>query len=434
MHRSLWKACSVPLLVLACAGTETDNPAAPEGIELVRSPLAYVRNSQVADADFERLQQGHRAFALELYQMLRQGLEPDQNLMVSPLCVSMLMAMTQAGARGGTADQIALALHFDQTLEALHPSMNQLSQRLMGGVDQQKAKLTLLNSLWMSQVVAERDRIGREFLDTLSTQYDAGLFLADFEGEPEQTRRAINDWIGQNTEGLIPELFDSSSIDSGTSLVLSSTIYFGAPWEYPFDPETTEDRPFTLPSGDQLTVPMMGRTYQYPFVLDTDWSAAELPYANSSLSMILVLPNEGAFDTFEAGMDAVLVEEIARALNDARQVDELLALALPRFSFDTSIDLIPPLQGLGIVDAFSANEADFSGMMKDGGLYVETALQKTSIAVDENGTVAAAASGEVLVPMGISPTLTFDRPFVFFIYDRGSESLLFVGRVANPLQ
>ena len=199
MLKKLWIACCI-FSAAQCAGTETDNPAAPEGVDFLRSEKAYLSAVEVPGADEQSLQEGNLAFALDLYRVVAAEASSDDNLFVSPYSVSTLMGMTYAGARGNTASQIASALHFDLDPSALHPAMNGLSQKLAAiGKAEESVVFEPLNALWMQRNYEAQD----SFLDVLSQQYDTGIYLADFAGEPEQSRQSINQWVSEATKGKI---------------------------------------------------------------------------------------------------------------------------------------------------------------------------------------------------------------------------------------
>jgi hypothetical protein len=178
----------------------------------------------------------------------------------------------------------------------------------------------------------------------------------------------------------------------------------------------------------------MGLEYWFPYAFNTDWRAVALPYAGTSMSMICVLPNEGEFGEFEAQLDASRFEEIVKAINwEVEGSNDFIYLRIPKFSFDSDVDLKEPLSHLGMTDAFKSGAADFLGITSnDPDLFISTALQKTHIAIDEIGTVAVAAAGEVFPPGAIVPSFFLDRPFLFFIWDDDTQTVLFVGRLVNP--
>ena len=418
---SLWAV----LLALGCArsGTETDNPAAPpEGIELVRSEVAYLTSSDVSANDLAAIQKAQRTFALDLYREIAANADPGDNLLISPYSVATILAMTYAGARGNTRDEMAAVLHLGDAAESLHPAMNAIANSLRKESEQSGLELELFDALWLANHLEPTE----PFLDTLSRYYDTGVYRVDFAADPGGTRKRINSWVSELTRGTIEDLLPEGVFDANTALVLSNAVFLSAKWQDPFSPQRTENGSFTLANGKQTTVPMMHTLRDCAAAFRTDWRSVELPFVKSHVSMVMVLPNEGELAEFDASFDEARLSEIVQALD----VSEL-ALSVPRFAFDAGLDLGPPLASLGMRDAFSADAADFSGIAAEP-MYVGLALHKTHVAVDEVGTVAAGATVEEFTTKGVAPVLGLNRPFVFFIYDHSTDTVLFVGRLSDP--
>ncbi len=420
-----------PVMGCSSVGTETDNPGSPGGLEFRRSSLPYQSEVTVPAADRDALRDGNQVFACSLYREIVDTTAASENVFVSPSSISTVMAMTYAGARGDTASEMADALQFTLPNAALHPAMNALTQALRDATVGTDVSFQTLNSLWLARGFATEP----DYLDVLSQHYDTGVYMADFAGDTEGVRESVNDWAREQTSGLVPELFGAGAIREETELVLTNAAYLSAPWLDRFDPESTEPAPFRLPDGTEVDVPMMRRLWDYPFVFDVDYRAVELPFRDANMGMVFVLPNEGEFRVFEESLDATRLRRIATALEAARSPDEegpFLYLRLPRFDFGASVDLRPPLEALGMSLAFDQFAADFSGIDPEGLPFIDSIIHRTTIEVDEYGTTAAAASGEVMEPEPITPRLTFDRPFVFFIYDHETQSVLFMGRLVRP--
>ncbi len=430
------------LVAAACGGTEAaapgsggsdgsgggadadEPPMPPAGVELRRSTLPYQSDPTVSTVDFDALQAAHRTFALNLYRQVAASTAPDQNLLLSPYSVSTILAMIYAGAQGNTAIELGAVLGFDAAPGALHPAMNELAGRLRALGDSSELRLSTLDVLWLRRDVS----VEPAFLDVLGQQYDSGLYLVDFAGDAEGARVAINDWASNQTGGHVTDLLPPGAIDSRTQLALSNAIYLAAPWEYRFERANTLDVSFTLPNGTQVTVPMMLQEAEFPYLFATDYQAVELPYASTPVSLVAVVPTTGDLPQLEASFDDARLAEIVDGLAAA---SGYFYLGLPKFSFQSAVDLGPPLEQLGVVDAFSPT-ADFSGISTTTQLYIQTALQQAYIGVDEDATVAGAATGEVFTTVGATPSLHLNRPFLFFIYDRGTGTVLFIGRVASP--
>jgi len=377
--------------------------------------------------------EGNSVFAFDLYQALR---EEEGNLFFSPYSISLALAMTYSGARGKTADQMADTLSFLLEQGELHRAFKRLDTELAargegaGGKEDEGFRLSMVNAIWGQKGYNFLDA----FLNVLAENYGAGLRLLDFIEETEESRRAINDWVSDQTEGRIDELIPEGVIDEWTRLVLTNAIYFAAQWQHPFEEPTREDT-FYLLDGNRVRVPMMRQTQSLGYAEGEGYQAVELPYDGGELSMVVLLPNSGGFRTFEQHLDAQRVSAIVDALQ-TRSV----RLTMPRFEFESDFDLKQTLQAMGMTDAFvppcsfTGYGADFTGMTDKRELYITDVVHKAFVAVDEEGTEAAATTGVI---MGFSMPVhdvevTVDCPFIFLIRDIDTGVILFVGRVLNP--
>jgi len=383
----------------------------------------------VSDADTALLIEGNTAFAFELYRALR---EESDNLFYSPHSISLALAMTYAGARGDTAQQMADTLHFILEQERLHPAFNWLDAELARrgedaeGKGGQGFRLHIANSIW-----GQKDySFLPAFLDVLAKNYGAGLRVLDFIDETEQSRLTINQWVSDQTEGRIENLFPEDAIAKSTRLVLTNAIYFNAAWEHPFDVSVTTDGLFYLHDGRQVTVPMMRQTESFGHTEGLGYQAVELLYDGGELSMVILLPESGWFRELEEGLDAQSVTRIIDSLSTTR-----VALTMPKFELESDFDLNHTLRAMGMTLAFSGF-ADFSGMTAKPDLLISDVVHKAFVAVDEEGTEAAAATGVSAGPISMPPPpdveFTIDRPFIFLIRDMDTGTILFLGRVLNP--
>ena len=402
--------------------------AQPVASEIIRSEKQRVTSPDVNEADLETLVTGNSAFAFDLYQTLR---EEDGNLFYSPYSISLALAMTYAGARGETSQQMADTLHFVLYQDSLHPAFNsldiELSQRGEGakGKDGEGFRLNIVNAIWGQ----DGYQFLSEFLDVLAENYGAGLRTLDFANAPEESRITINNWVSDQTEDRIEDLIPQGLIDALTRLVLTNAIYFNAAWQHPFSEDITEDGPFYLLDGGEVTVPMMRQTESFSYAEGDEYQAVELPYDGRELSMVILLPRAGQFEAFEGSIDAQVVDAILKGL-ESRQV----ALTLPEFEFESYFHLKEILAAMGMPVAFSG-DADFSGMTGNRDLFIAEVIHKAFISVDEAGTEAAAATAVVMkeIAAPLEPIeVTIDHPFIFLIRDIETGTILFVGRIVNP--
>lgn len=431
MKNALLTTTAVAMLIVTACGPAVGGPQGErlEG-KAVKSSKQRVTSPSVPDSDLAELVEGNSAFAFDLYRSLA-GEEGDENLFYSPYSISLALAMTYAGARGETEQQMSDTLHFALPREDLHAAFNALDQAFASRGEEAEGKgekgfrLNIANAIWGQKGYEFLEA----FLDTLATNYGAGLRVLDFASAPEESRVEINEWVSEKTEGKIENLIPKGAVGPLTRLVLTNAIYFNAAWATPFEEEATKDGPFTLLDGGEVTVPMMRQTESFGYAEGEGYQAVDLPYDGHELSMVILLPEAGKFEAFEGSLDAERVQTIIEELEQGQ-----VTLTMPKFEFDSGFSLKETLAAMGMPVAFSG-EADFSGMTGDGALSIAEVIHKAFVSVDEEGTEAAAATAVVMVESampGQPAEVTIDRPFIFLIRDIETGAILFVGRVVDP--
>jgi serpin B len=414
------------LVLLSLAGCSIPPAASPV---LAQSDKPRETTPSASSADLSALAEGNTAFALDLYQELKGE---SGNLFYSPYSISLALAMTYAGARGVTAQQMASALQFSLSQEKLHPAFNALALALASRAKDapddksQGFQLNVANALWGQSGF----QFEPSFLDLLAVNYGAGMRLVDFKQDPEKARLAINDWVAQQTEQRIKDLIARGSLDQLTRLVLTNAIYFKANWQNPFEKTATQDGDFHLLDGSTVSVPIMRLSEGLDYAQGEGYQAVSLPYVGGNVSMLVVVPDEGQFNQFQSEWNAAKLNEIVNALQPSQ-----VSLSFPKFTYSSEFALKDALTGLGMVNAFDPGLADFSGMDGKRDLFVSDVIHKAFVAVDEDGTEAAAATAVIMkttaMPVNVVE-LKVDRPFIFLIRDDPTGAVLFVGRVLNP--
>jgi len=446
------RPCAVPMITLVfislglalagCAGniaTDTADTTEDETTDLTsvvetiaQSSTERIDDPSVDAAYLEELVAGNSAFAFELFAYLA---EDDANILFCPYSISSALAMTYAGARGETATEMEQVLRFSLGQDTLHSAFNALDQHLMtqanivSNPDSDPFQLTIANALWGQAGYTFLD----EFLDVLAANYGAGIHAVDFENATEEARETINAWVSDQTEGKIPELLGPGMPPSSSRLVLTNAVYFNAAWYLPFDASDTASAPFTLSDGETIEVPMMNQTTRLAYAEVDAVRVLELEYANSTMAMTILLPEEGGLDAFIATLTAERFAELVAGLTS-----ELITLRLPTFSYEAGFLLADPLARMGMTTPFRGGVADFSGMAGTQELFIGEVVHKAFVDVDEAGTEAAAATAVIMVGTAApseQPTpipFVVDRPFVFVIRDQGTCTVLFIGKVMDP--
>jgi serpin B len=377
-------------------------------------------------AQSEALVGGNTAFALNLYSRLK-GDAP--NVFLSPYSISTCLAMTWGGARGDTAKQMAEVLHFSGDVREVNSSFAELQRQLNEAGKQKGIQLTVANALWAQ----EGHPFLPPFLNAARGEYQANLAQANFKTSAESARAEINRWVAQKTQDRIKDVLPPGSVDAMTRLVLANAIYFKGTWAMPFHAAATTAQPFHLSGGGQVQVPLMNRVDEIQYMEDSELQAVELPYTGNGLSMVVLLPRrvDGCND-LEARLTPPLLSNAIAQMK--RQKVEIF---LPKFKLESTFELNTPLAKMGMPDAFST-KADFSGMDGTMLLYISGVFHKAWVEVNEEGTEAAAATAvvmskrSVMRPVAPPPVFRADHPFLFFIRDTKSGSILFLGRLSQP--
>jgi len=377
--------------------------------------------------DVESLAGGNTAFALDLYARLKSA---DGNLFFSPYSISTCLATTYAGAQGDTAAQMAQTLHFGTNQNQLAASFGELQKQLNDDQEKTGVELSTANGLW-----GQKDHpFLPAFLAIAEQSYGAHLKQIDFHTHADTARTELNDWVGRQTKGKITDLIQPGVLNPATRLVLVNAIYFKGSWAREFDKHSTADAPFTVAPDQRAVVPMMNQTAAFEYAKVDGLQVLELPYAGDDLSMVVLLPRES--DGLKGVENLLNTQTLDRWL--AQALEQKVTVFLPKFKMAAQFSLAKPLAEMGMTEAFSPN-ANFSGMDGERDLFISAVVHKAFVDVNEEGTEAAAATGVVMRSMAImmprpTPVFRADHPFIFLIRDNHSGSILFLGRLVEPIR
>ncbi|OPX68121.1 MAG: Serpin (serine protease inhibitor) [Methanoregulaceae archaeon PtaB.Bin056] len=372
-------------------------------------------------------------FAFDLFNSLADDPEYGKgNIFFSPYSISTALAITYEGAREETADEIRSVFHFPDNRAILRSGYVNLIAHINGQAD--AFTLRTANALWAEKT----HTFLPDYISTAERNYVAKTTNMDFIHQPEGSRLTINSWVEDQTEDRIKDLIPPGEINPSTALVITNAIYFKGTWVKQFDPSLTRDADFMAGSGTTIRVPMMQRTDDAAIsgYAETDtFQVLEMPYDSgdgAELSMLVILPGENDTAGIAQSLDSGTLQEIRKSL-----AYKTVRVYFPKFTMETKYFLPRTLSAMGMPTAFTAG-ADFSGM--DGGrdLFITNIIHQAFVDLNEEGTEAAAATAVIMgkgaaPPEDNVPVFRADHPFIFFIQERETGSILFMGRVSEPV-
>lgn len=359
-------------------------------------------------------------FGIDMLKALNTQQTDEPNIIISPLSISMALGMTANGANGNTRNAILTALRFNGLSIS---DANQTYRDIMDNLPilDPGVNTTIANSIWHDQDFA----VKQTFLQLNQLYFDAQVQALDFT-DPN-AKDAINNWVSNNTNGLIPTIIDQISDDQVMFLV--NAVYFEANWTKAFDPRNTNNWPFYLENGSTINTPLMhSKNIRFSYYEDNEVQVADIPYENGVYSMTVVLPEPGNdVQSVISGLTGSKWDAWMSALDTNYRPE----LYLPKMELDYKTNLKESLAALGMDIAFTPGQADFTNIA-DGELYITDVQHKTYFKVDETGTEAAAATSVGVGVTSVPPTMFVNKPFIIAIRERETGSILFIGKVGNP--
>ncbi len=368
---------------------------------------------------------GSAGFACDLYAKLRTA---PGNVFASPFSVRVALAIAATGAAGATLADMQKVLRLDPDPAKAESAMWALLAAVNGAGENRGYDLASANALWA--------QTGYPFKATFRARaeavYKAGVRETDFAADPEAGRVAINTWALKETRDKIRDLLAPGVLTRATRLVLTNAVYFKGTWAERFDKALTKDAPFNKADGTKVPVPLMKLSAALTAVdrPADPYQAVELPYHGRREAMLLIVPRTpDGLDAVEAKLTGAWLAELTRAIEKRPGA----TLFLPRFQVEAKYELKEPLTAMGLGRAFDGR-ADFSGMTTAERLVIDKVIHKAFVEVNEEGTVAAAATAVVMGnPDFTAPFIVrADRPFLFLIRHRPTGEVLFAGRYTSP--
>lgn len=394
------------IIAVAVVAACSRDPAGPPGIPRELTPQE------------QRIAGNSQGFGFALLREVGKSL-PNDNLMLSPLSVSMALGMAANGAEGSTYDEMRDLLGYGQlTHDEVNAAYRGLLEQLR--LRDERVQFTIANSVWYRNTFT----VEPTFLAESRDAFHAEVRALDFNASNAPS--TINDWVSRETGGRIKDLI--SQINPLDVMFLINAIYFKAPWTEPFEKQSTAAGAFTRDDGSSVTAQLMHQDGTFNQYIGSDVKLVELLYADSAYSMVLALPVTGTVNALVQSLTTEKWQQWLGQLHPGR-----IMLTLPRFEYRSGDELKQELQALGMKLAFDPDAANFDRINPNQqDLYVSSVIHKTYISVDEEGTEAAAATSVTMGVTSMPPTIQFTRPFFFAIRERSTGTILFTGILRDP--
>jgi serpin B len=367
----------------------------------------------------------NNAFAFDMYSMVI--VENEQNVFFSPYSIFTAVAMCYDGAENSTKEQISNVFYFPLNKTILEMSSKETISEINSGNGEYE--LETANALWIQKDFP----IKNQYVSNVGNYYSGKVAKVDFKNQPEPSRNMINDWVESKTNDKIKDLIPDGVIKPETRLILTNAIYFNGKWMDEFDKENTRSQSFYPSKDEEISAKTMYAQRYLNYGENSNAKILELPYDGNDLCMYIVLPNENNIEEFETSFSVNDYEALKSNMDSRYEVRAWL----PKFKFETKTEISNQLKEMGMTDAFDDRNANFNGI-SDERLKISAVIHQAFVDVQEKGTEAAAATAVEMVFCGLEPDpypimeFKADHPFMFFIEDKRTGCILFMGKVESP--
>ncbi|MFA5648010.1 MAG: serpin family protein [Bacteroidales bacterium] len=397
----------VCLVLLSCKKDNISPNFTPKEITLTAKSARVIANSN--------------AFGIDLFTKTAE--KGNENLMLSPLSASTALTMLLNGCEGDTYKQLKATLDYpdDLTMAEVNEAYKSLVGQLLSA--DPKVKIALANAIFYRNGF----EVKTPFLTAMDKEFKSHTQGLDFSSPSALT--TINGWASSNTFGKIPKVLNEISSDA--VMFLMNALYFKGNWSNQFDKSLTHDSPFYFDNGANANVKTMQGEVGAKMVYGDNYKAIELPYGQTNFTMVLIVPDE-TLASFYNGFTNETWESITSSLDGYPEFGTA-EVYMPKFKFSYEKVLNDQLKSMGMIDAFESSKANLSGI-SDASIYVSFVKQNTFVDVNEEGTEAAAVTTIGVFETSFPQQIVFrvDKPFVFAIRERTTNTLMFIGQVADP--
>lgn len=401
----------IPVILISNSCNKTEDeifPKDPVHIDLTSDQVAIISSENT--------------FAFDIFKEVLKNAGNSENVIISPLSISYALSMTLNGAVGATRDSMLKALRISgMTPDKINNSYSSLTESLLS-VDK-RVIMKIANSVWTEKNFS----VKKQFIDILTNYYKAESKAFDINDQAAPDK--INAWIEDNTNGLIKNMIDK--LDDNSVMLLINAIYFKGKWKSEFNVDNTVQRSFFKTDGSTIIVPMMKQQADFKIFTGENFILAEFPYGQGNFVMDVILPNEQ--NLLDPIIQNISENDFSGWINGLHE--KKMSLFFPRYKYKYKLSLKEILTTMGMGITFTDN-ADFSNISDLADLLINDVAHQAFIETNEEGTEAAAATVVVIGITSVGPeplTLNLDHPFIYVIRETTTNSILFMGKVADPL-
>ncbi|NWW88356.1 OVAL protein, partial [Rhynochetos jubatus] len=362
----------------------------------------------------------------------------NKNVFYSPLSIMSALSMIYLGARENTKAQMDKIFHFDkitgsgETVEAqcgtsvsAHTSLKDMFTQITKPSENYSVGFA-------SRLYAEETYpIIPEYLQCVKELYKGGLEMISFQTAADQARELINSWVESQTNGMIKNILQPSSVDPQTQMILVNAIYFKGVWQKAFKDEDTQAVPFRMTKQESKPVQMMYQvgSFKVAAMASEKMKILELPYASEALSMLVLLPDE--VSGLEQLESAITFEKLMEWTSSNMMEEKKMKVYLPRMKMEEKYNFTSVLMALGMTDLFSSS-ANLSGISSADSLKMSEVVHEAFVEISEAGSEAVGSSGAGMEATSVSAEFRADHPFLFLVKHNPTNSILFFGRCFSP--
>ena len=388
--------------------------------EETTTPVRLADDTNYTSEKLNSLVDSLNKFSFDFYQKIIE--DKNENLFFSPYSIFVALSMAYEGAQGNTAHQMFNILNFLQNDSETQGSFGRIYNLL--NQNQVGYKINTANAFW----VQHNYNFLPDYINLLQNYYMAEANKLDFSKNIEAAK-IINSWVENQTNNKIKDMIDPNALSEFTRLVLTNAIYFKGFWNQPFDPKYTSKMDFHVNSFETTKVDMMSISDCVFNYTETDeLQILKIPYKGNNISMLVILPKQNDISIVDSSLNILNLNNWNTNFKKTK-----MNVFLPKFKFNTEYNLNDVLKEMGMIDAFSEIDADFSGMVGTKSLFISDVLHKAFVEVNEEGTEAAAATSVVVSTTSMQQIFNADHPFVFLIQHEETKSILFMGKIINPV-